>query len=68
MAILKSTSLLLLHCCNWGNQILKSRTCCVQQVVLSPFALRFQRLKAFCEAIDLAGINLYNDQVIGLQS
>ena len=63
----KSTSLLLLHCCNRGDQIPESRTRCVQQAVLLPPAWRFQRPKALCKATDLVGVDLYNDQVIDLQ-
>ena len=63
----KSTSLLLLYCCNRDNQIPRSRTCCVQQVIISPPAWRFQRLKALYKATDLAEVDLYNDLVIGLQ-
>ena len=67
MATLESTSLLLLHCCNRGNQTLESRTRCVQQAILSLPAWRFQSPKALCKATDPTGVDLYDDQVIGSQ-
>ena len=67
MATLESSSLLLLHCCNRGNWTPGSYICYVQQAILSPPAWRFQKPKALCEDTNLAGVDLYDDQVIGSQ-
>ena len=51
-------SLVIASNCNRADPTPGSRTRCIQRVVLSPSAWRFQRPKALCEATDQAGVDL----------